>query len=78
VLCVSALPQWVVRVTFQDGAKLYYAGRMNERMWSSVRGDALRYDSQDEAISRASGLKQDNSRISEVEVEEIKNPRKRY
>lgn len=70
--------EWVIKVTFQDGASRYYCGNYYGRPWKTDRGSAIRYESEFEAITDAYKLKGTNSRIAEVEAEEIKNPRKRF
>jgi hypothetical protein len=70
--------QWVIVGTFLDGASQYYCGNYYSRPWQDVRGHAIRYETEADALEFAQKLKNAYSRLANIEAEEIKNPRKQF
>ena len=70
--------KWVVAATFVDGDRRYWGGTFSERPWTTARGNAVRYESENAARFEAYRLKDMYRRISGVAVEEIVNPRARF
>jgi hypothetical protein len=70
--------QWVISVQFADGPERYYGDNDFGGQWTPHRGNARRYESKDDALFHAYGLKEGYDRIVEVGVEELVNPRRRY
>jgi hypothetical protein len=73
--------KWVIRVMFNDRQSRYYANA-REYEYTPYRGSAARYESEADAKYHAYELKHRYnrhsgwSRITDVAVEEIKNPRR--
>ncbi len=70
--------KWLVRVTFDDGQTRYYGDTHRGAGWTSSRGNAVRYDSENEALYEGYRLKDGYGRIVDVEAVELVNPRRRF